>query len=179
MNFDKHAYILETVEALKKHGSWCGKTHVQKTLFLLQQLQDESVPFQYVFYKHGPYSFEVESEIEQMKSYGAINIEPVAGYGVVINPDRNADYIRRKGDLSTEMKVAIEALCQYTGPMGVAELERVSTSAWVRFRENIRDPDAVATRIHTLKPHISPEEARKADANVLSWAVALSGVRVP
>lgn len=174
MNLDKHAYILETVEALKRNGSWCGKTHVQKNLFLLQQLIDDGVPFQYVFYKHGPYSFDVESEIEQMKSYGAINIEPVAGYGVVINPDENAEYVRRNTDLSDETKAIIEKLSQLTGPMGVSELERMSTAAWVRYREHLTDSQAVSERMHTLKPHISQDDARKADEEILRWASALT-----
>ncbi len=42
----------------------------------------------------------------------------------------------------------------------------MATAAWIRKRERIHDPDAVARRLHELKPHISLAEARQADDDV-------------
>jgi hypothetical protein len=35
MNYEKQLYLLETVRSLKKSGSWTGKTHVVKTLAMV------------------------------------------------------------------------------------------------------------------------------------------------
>jgi uncharacterized protein YwgA len=78
MQFKKHAFILAVIDGLHRHGSWTGKTHVQKALSLLRDSGRVPVPFQFVLYKHGPYSFDVEAELEQMQSYGAIAVEPNA-----------------------------------------------------------------------------------------------------
>ena len=45
MNFQKHAVILAVIEGLKNAGSWTGKTHVQKSLFLAQAARAFEVPF--------------------------------------------------------------------------------------------------------------------------------------
>ena len=63
MDFKKHAIILAVIDALHRHGSWTGKTHVQKALSLLRDAGSTEVPFQFVLYKHGPYSFDIEDEL--------------------------------------------------------------------------------------------------------------------
>ena len=97
MEFRKHAFILEVINGLKAGGSWAGKTHVQKTLFLVNEATPVQVPFEFVLYKHGPYSFDIENELEQMKSYYAIAMMPVSSYGVVLKPSENADVMHFPG----------------------------------------------------------------------------------
>ena len=59
------------------------------------------VPEEYVLYKHGPYSFVVQSEIEEMKSYAGVSSDEVAsGYGLSLSPGKNAGFIREKAQLS-------------------------------------------------------------------------------
>ena len=48
------------------------------------------------------------------------------------------------------------------------ELERIATAAWIRTREKVEDPYAVAQRLNELKPHVSIEDAAKADRRVMS-----------
>ena len=38
MQFKQHAIILAVIEALHRHNSWTGKTHVQKTISLLHEV---------------------------------------------------------------------------------------------------------------------------------------------
>ncbi len=48
------AIVLYTMQSLKGEGSWCGETHVQKTLFLCQKLMGVPSNFKFILYKHGP-----------------------------------------------------------------------------------------------------------------------------
>jgi uncharacterized protein YwgA len=169
MEVQKHRMLLAVIEQLQKCGSWTGKTHVQKTLFLLKAVETTNVPFNFVLYKHGPYSFEVEAELEEMRSYAAISSLPMAdGYGVVLIPAENADWLKRQADLSLEQSQGISKVCEFVGSKNVTQLERLATAAWIRKQEKVQDSQAVATRLHELKPHISVEDALKADAELSS-----------
>jgi hypothetical protein len=150
-----------------------GKTHVQKALSLLASVRPGLVPFRYVLYKHGPYSFEVEDEIEQMRSYTAIEVEPAGdGYGVILHPGEMASYVTAKAPLSQEARDVVEEVCEFVGAKNVHELEKLATAGWIRVRERIEEHEAVANRLHALKPHIAISDARAAD---LAVATLLAG----
>lgn len=167
MNFHKHSIILATIEALHQHGSWTGKTHLQKALSLLETTSPIALPFEFILYKHGPYSFDVEAELEQMKSYAAIIATPVPDYyGVVLQRAQNADYVEQAVPLDAVTKDAIERVCAFVGKSDVKELEKLATAAWIRAKEEVAEPQSVAERLHELKPHISVAEAQVADEKI-------------
>ncbi len=163
MEFKKHAFILEVINGLKTGGSWTGKTHVQKTMFLVSEATPIQVPFEFVLYKHGPYSFDIENELEQMKSYNAIVVQPVSGYGVELKPSENAALIDQLSLLSPTEKEDVAKICRFVGNKGVIELERLATAVWIRNHEHVKDHHEVARRINALKPHISIADAEAAD----------------
>lgn len=170
MDFRKHAIILAVIEALHRHGSWTGKTHVQKALSLLRDARTADVPFQFVLYKHGPYSFDIEDELEQMQSYGAIAVEPnPAGYGVVLQSSSGARLVSGFATLMEREKQAIEEVCEFVGNRTVGELERLATASWIRSQEHISDAKQAAERLHTLKPHIPIADAEKAYREITEW----------
>jgi len=170
MEFKKHAMILAVIDGLKEHGSWTGKTHVQKTLSLLHDKGEIEVPFEFVLYRHGPYSFDVQAELEQMRSYTAIEIEVQGqGYGVVLRRGPMAIYADRMGELSPNEKQAIAKVCRFVGNKGVKDLEKLATASWIRRWEGKTDPQAVAKRLHELKPHIPEAAALLADNEIQGW----------
>lgn len=163
MEFSKHALILAVVEGLRQQGSWTGKTHVQKALFLLDASGVLEVPFPFVLYKHGPYSFDAEDELEQMKSYAALDCQTVEGYGVVLSPGANAALIKRVAPLPVAVQEAVDFICRSVGRKKVAELEPLATAAWIRRQEKLVEPEAVVRRLRELKPHVGQREAEEAD----------------
>ena len=167
MDFKKHALILAVIDRLHKHGSWTGKTHLQKALFLLSALGAIQVPFQFVLYKHGPYSFDVEEELEQMKGYAAVVSEAVPEYGVVLRAGTSARFVKDKAPLSEAELKTIEQVCTFVGSKKATELERIATAAWIRTREQVTEEISVATRLNQLKPHVSVMEAAEADKKVI------------
>ena len=170
MHIHKHAIILATIEKLSQHGSWTGKTHVQKALSLLRDTKSIDVPFQFVLYKHGPFSFDIVDELEQMQSYDAIRIDPnPEGYGVVLSPGDMAHYVREHAPLQSDEIAAIQQTCQFVGDRKMLELERLATASWIRHQEYQTDPENVARRLHELKPHISLADAREADQVIREW----------
>lgn len=170
MDFKKHAFILGVVKALHEQSSWTGKTHIQKSLSLLHDSGKVSVPFQFVLYKHGPYSFDIEAELEEMQSYDAVEIKPnMEGYGVVVREGENAKFVKKVESLTEEEVQAIENVCKFVGSRNVTELERLATASWIRAQEHITDTSDVARRLHELKPHILIPDAKNADMEVADW----------
>lgn len=50
----REVWVTETVRALQAAGSWTGRIHIHKTLFLAQALKLTSdVPFQFEMYHYG------------------------------------------------------------------------------------------------------------------------------
>jgi hypothetical protein len=169
MDFRKHAFILAVVDSLHRHGSWTGKTHVQKSLSLLRDKGDVEVPFSFVPDRHGPYSFEVASALEEMRSYAAIEIEPVRTYGVVLCSGPMAKFVIERGQLTDTELDGIERVCNFVNGRNVWELERLATISWIRRREHVNSSLRALERLATLKPHIPRSEAERADADVLAW----------
>jgi len=66
----KSAIILDLATELLKRGSWCGETHLQKATFLLQELLETPTGFQFILYKHGPFSFELRDSLVELAADG-------------------------------------------------------------------------------------------------------------
>ena len=64
--------LLQLIESLRKNGSWCGETHIQKAIYSLQQLKGVPLNFNFVLYKHGPFSFDLRDELTAMRADGLI-----------------------------------------------------------------------------------------------------------
>jgi hypothetical protein len=170
VDWQKHALILAMIESLARHGSRTGKTHVIKGLFLGHAASVISAPFDFFLYKHGPYSTDIESALEQMQSYRAIKVSPAHdGYGVILRLDAMANFVKKQARLSPETEQGVERICEFIRSKNVSDLERLATAAWIRRRERINESDAVAARLHKLKPHVSLNQARAADQDLRTF----------
>src|SRR5690349_3206693 len=127
MEVAKHRILLAVIEQLNSHGSWTGKTHIQKTAFLLDAAKKMEMPFKFVLYKHGPYSFDIENELQEMRSYGAIDSETILNYGVTFKPSQNAEWLKKQATLTAEQEQQIEQMCAFIEARNVTDLERLAT----------------------------------------------------
>src|SRR5437588_13073246 len=75
------ALIVSLIDALNKRGSWCGETHIQKASYFLSRLEKGTVPFGFILYKHGPFSFELRDELTAMRAKGFLDLESLFPYG--------------------------------------------------------------------------------------------------
>src|SRR6266508_4944966 len=76
------ALLTELVEQMRAHDSWCGETHLQKATYFLQELLDVEMDYDFVLYKHGPFSFDLRDELGDFVSDKLIRYQPqVPPYG--------------------------------------------------------------------------------------------------
>src|SRR6266508_496167 len=72
------ALLTELVEQMRAHDSWCGETHLQKATYFLQELLDVEMDYDFVLYKHGPFSFDLRDELGDFVSDKLIRYQPQA-----------------------------------------------------------------------------------------------------
>lgn len=164
----KRAVISKLVESLQEQGSWCGETHIQKATYCLQEVTSVPLEFNFILYKHGPFSFDLRDELTAMRAYGFLDIRvnPYP-YGPSLCITEMAKALTQ--DLPKTLqkfKKKINFIAATLGDKGVAELERLATALFVAREENLKNTDERANVIHKLKPHVSIAQANAASRDI-------------
>lgn len=158
------AVLTRLIESLRAHGSWCGETHVQKSTFFLQGLMEVPLGFDFILYKHGPFSFDLRDELTGLRADELIRLEPQWPYGPRIGPTNRTENIQRIYSKTLgKYQDRIGFVAEKLGNKGVADLERLATALFVTRRaEADASVDERSKKLTDLKPHISAESARAA-----------------
>ncbi|MBX9911577.1 MAG: hypothetical protein K2Z25_23085 [Beijerinckiaceae bacterium] len=158
------AVDLELIARLKKAGSWCGETHVQKSMFLLSTFADSKLGYDFIIYKHGPFSFDFKDDLVILQSIGAVKLKStVAGYGPSFEMHPMADAIReRSRDFIKKYTKAIDYVADKFGKNDVKYLEKITTAIFIT-QASPKDSDLDrAKKMYELKPHIPLKECELA-----------------
>lgn len=159
------AVVLKLIKELKSIGSWCGETHVQKTMYFLQEATGVESDFDFIIYKHGPYSFDLSDLLVSLQANGVIKLIPQQypyGPSFDLTEDGEAFVEEYASELGADIP-KIENIATTLARKKVVELERLGTALYVSKKighEN--NIDLKADEITRLKPHISREKAIEA-----------------
>lgn len=158
------AIIVDLVRKLRAMGSWCGETHLQKAVYILQDLSRSNFGYKFVLYKHGPFSFELKAELSAMRSSEIIVFHfPREGYGpsIIATDFGEKVYETNRENIGKYVQVN-EFLANWFAANDVRHLEKVATAYFVT-KKNPRDPmQERARRISFLKPHVDILAAEEA-----------------
>ena len=162
--FERAAVLLSLVEKLRDGDSWCGETHVQKSTYFLQDLLEVPLEFDFILYKHGPFSFDLSDEISWMRANDILKLQPQQRpYGPKLLPDENAELLKRTYPKQMERYAEkIQKIADEFAEMGVTALERYATAYYISNNYEEVDDGDIAAKIVELKPHISRTEAQDA-----------------
>ena len=161
---EKTALMGHLVSQLRTVGNWCGETHIQKTVYILQTACRVSMGYSFVLYKHGPYSFDLKLDTSRLLGRRMLKQEPSAPpYGPRLRATTiMANHAARHHETIGRHSKDITRVVQFVSNRGVAELERLSTALYVTVRNEDKSVESRARRIHELKPHVSVELATEA-----------------
>jgi len=158
----RDAVIISLMEHLGKKGSWCGETHIQKATYFLQKLFGVPLGFEFILYKHGPFSFDLSDELTAMQADMLIrmHLQP-RPYGPSLVLTDGGEMIKKNYPVTLKkFDPEIRFVSEKFKKKGVAELERLSTALFVN---HVIDPngsvDSRAKSIIELKPHVKISEA--------------------
>lgn len=159
---EQSAILLKLAVQLKANASWAGETHVQKAAYLLQELLGIPVGFEFILYKHGPFSFDLQDQLYQMEAEKVIQLEDQHyPYGPKIVEGPAASALRRVTTATDSFISRIEFIATKLGRSNVSTLERIATAHYVT-RENGVPIDRRVQRLMELKPHIDRAGAEEA-----------------
>ena len=160
--FERRTLICYLIDAMRSEGSWAGETQIQKSVMFLQKLLKVPIGYDFVLYLHGPFSFELRSELTLMRVRLYLDVEPRAHYGPSFTLGRRGEEAVRTKTIPSEYQQAIEFVAKEISWNDVRSLEQLSTAYFLKDDDPTLGREEVATRINELKPHISVEQARLA-----------------
>lgn len=162
----REAVLLSLIRELRSKGSWCGETHIQKATYFLQELLRVPMGFDFILYKHGPFSFDLSDEITAMRADALLQYQPRHPYGPSLFPtEESKKFLEQFPKTLKNYANEIQFVAEKIGTLGVADLERLATALYVTFNGD----DKVLSReirITELKPHIKIDEANLAIKNI-------------
>src|SRR5436309_2595943 len=86
----REALVLDFVRHLENAGSWCGETHIQKSTYFLQELMEVPLGFNFIFYKHGPFSFDLNDQLTALRGNGFVDLRSHEPYGPHLHASASA-----------------------------------------------------------------------------------------
>lgn len=158
----RSAIILSLIESLHHKGSWCGETHIQKSTYFLQDMLDVPLGFDFILYKHGPFSFDLNDELAAMRANDILTLRPRPPYGPSILPGPRSEQLKKLSPRTlSKYHKNVEFVARELSAYGVADLERLATAVYVTAGQSLSNTprDKQAEHIHSLKPHISVQAA--------------------
>ena len=158
------ALITRLIELLREKGSWCGETHIQKATLFVQDLMKVPLGFDFILYKHGPFSFDLRDELTSLRADELVRLEPQWSFGPRITPTDLSNYIQNISSKTLKKyNDRIAFVANKLGAKGVTELERLATAFFLKQRPEAGvSIDDRSKQLTELKPHILPEIARAA-----------------
>ncbi len=163
-------FLLYVVQRLKEKGSWCGETHIQKNVYFLQKLVDVLSTYNFILYKHGPFSFDLRDELTAMRADGLLVIEPKMPYGSSYSLGKIGEiWLNKFHEGVIDRKKEINHIIDTLADKKVKELEKLATALYVREKYKNLSEEDLAKELQRLKPHVNKEEALVAVEQVNNW----------
>ena len=156
----REALLLKFLSQLKDQGSWCGETHIQKSTYFLQEFTCVPLGLNYIFYKHGPFSFELNDLLTSLRGNDLVVIRSHPPYGPHLHTTVEAsEYMSRFPKTIGRYELAIKFVVDKLASKNVAELERLATALYLRLEMPDADDESRAREMNSLKPHVTVQEA--------------------
>jgi hypothetical protein len=174
----QEAVLVGLARRLDENGSWSGETHLQKAAFLLNELVHVPFGFDFILYKHGPFSFELREELSSMRADRLLERQPQpAPYGPrIVATKRGRELEDRLARTMERYGPRIDWVAEQTGRRNVLELERLATALWITRRNAESDVEFRASELTRIKPHVDRDAALAAVREVDELLAEAQGV---
>jgi uncharacterized protein YwgA len=157
----RSALLVDLTREMQRRGSWCGETHIQKAMFFLQELLKVNSGFEFILYRHGPFSFDLRDELLSMRADDLLELAiRQEGYGPTYIPTPfSKEFLERYPKTIARYKAQVEFVAKELKDKRVTDLEKLATAFFIWSRENKHNPPEIVERLIQLKPHITQNDA--------------------
>lgn len=152
------AIVTELAERLLEKGGWVGETQIQKAVYLLQTQLGVPTEYEFILYRHGPFSFELRDELNLLRGDGFFEWEEIGSYGPRWIPTSQSKELRNRFPKTLgKYNAAIDYDAKKLAGLDVRELEKLATAQYVCEVE--ADASQRPLLMNMIKPHIKPDDA--------------------
>ena len=114
----------------------------------------------YIFYKHGPFSFDLNDQLTALRGNGLVEQRSHPPYGPHLHASATAQpYLDNFPKTIGSFESAMDFVVRKLASKNVAGLERLSTALYVRLENPSADLGTLAEEMNRLKPHVSVQDA--------------------
>jgi uncharacterized protein YwgA len=168
-DLQRSAVIATLVKDYRARRFFCGETHVQKSVYFMQEIFAVPLGFQYLLYKYGPFSFELQGHLAAMRADDMLIVRPLE-YAATFEPGDQLLYLEQNLPRTIEThRAAINFAVTNLAGLGVKQLEPLATALYFTSREQDQSVDSRAAKILEVKPHIQMDEANAAVKQIDRW----------
>jgi uncharacterized protein YwgA len=154
-------------DKLDDHGSWAGETHIQKSAFFLQEAALVPLGYDFILYKHGPFSFDLRDDLSGFRADGLLALMAQAPYGPrLVATEQGTSLQNRFPKTLKRYSPQIDQVATFIGSRGVGELERLGTALLLVKENPDWDDNRLSAEMCRLKPHVSASQALSAVTRV-------------
>jgi hypothetical protein len=161
---NRFEFLIWIVSKLNDVGSWSGNTHIQKIAELAQSISGKEF-YKFVLYHYGPYSFDLNGDLNLLVSAGYLEKEIAeAGYHYRLT-EKGTKMLNELQEASEQGKVlkVAEKVSELLGKAPTIVLELISTIDY--FERKAKDDEELIANVRKVKPQFSEEIVKKA----LEW----------
>ena len=159
------AVLCQLVGKMGEHESWTGHTQVQKSCLFLQKMLNVPLGYDFELYLHGPYSFELKDDLEDMLFMEELDLKPRPGYGPSFVVTERG---KSRMDKASKFLSKITFVATEVSQKDVRQLEQISTAYFLMIQDNGLKEEDIPAEVNRLKPHISVDVARGALKEVMA-----------
>ena len=125
-------FIAYMLKALKGRRSWCSLLHIQKSCYIAQEMLDIDLGYDFVPYKYGPYSFDLQDDVSLALNRFILRAQQRPGYGHSYGLyDDVKEYIEKnKYDYANQVKF----IAEWFKDRPARELEKITSAHMVRYK---------------------------------------------
>lgn len=160
----KLVILSRLAQELAERGSWSGEMHLQKAVYLLQDVTDVPLEYPFVLHHYGPFSFELREELNRMRADGLLKLvaQPYP-YGPSFRVTEPAKALETRFPRTLgQFEPAIDFVADVIGSRSASVLERLGTAVYLLKSNPSEDLTNLAVMFSELKPHIPVEVAQDA-----------------
>jgi uncharacterized protein YwgA len=152
------------VRSLRQRNSWAGETHIQKAAYIAKEIRGVPFESEFVLYKHGPYSFDLNKSVVHMRGRGILSTIQNPGFGptMEVNEPLWVALDNAIGHYFSQFEAGINSVCDVLATKNVGELERLATAVFLNKSLGDTSIEEKADEMVRIKPHIPPDLARRA-----------------
>ena len=157
------ALVTGLVREMRQRSIPATESHIQRYMFLLQELQGTPTGHKFIFYKHAPYSFDLNDDLGRMRANLILDIELLPGHGANFTLGRWSERcIDEHENLVEPLRSHVDLLARHLGGETLQSLERVSTALHVMTKNPSGSRSSWTRAITGLTPQVSPDDAWEA-----------------